>query len=175
MAAVISVARDITDRKKAEAEGEKLQAQLLQAQKLEAVGRLAGGVAHDFNNLLTVILGYGEMVLEDLHPDHPHHQLLTHIRDAGNRARNLTRQLLAFSRKQVLDMEVVDLNGVVSGFEKLMRRLIGEDVLLKMALHAEPFARQSGCLSGGTGADESGRQRSGRDARRRGPHHRDRN
>jgi len=130
--------QDITDRKQDESERERLQAQLLQAQKLEAVGRLAGGVAHDFNNLLTVILGYGEMALNDLDPDHPHHSLLSQIRDAGNRARNLTRQLLAFSRKQVLEMKVVDLNGVVRGFEKLMRRVIGEDVLLKMSVHGEP-------------------------------------
>jgi PAS domain S-box-containing protein len=136
--AMISVARDITERKEAEAERQRLEAQLLQAQKLEAVGRLAGGVAHDFNNLLTVILGYGEMVMEDLNPDHPHHSLLADIRDAGNRARNLTRQLLAFSRKQVLDVHVVDANDLVRGFERLMRRVIGEDVLLKLALHDHP-------------------------------------
>jgi len=137
--ATLNFLAEITDRKKAEAERERLQVQLLQAQKLEAVGRLAGGVAHDFNNLLTVILGYGEMALHDLHPDHPHHSLLTEVCDAGNRARNLTRQLLAFSRKQVLEMQVVDINGVVRGFEKLMRRVIGEDVLLKMVLHADPL------------------------------------
>ncbi|MCF8144678.1 MAG: response regulator [Deltaproteobacteria bacterium] len=130
--------QDITERKQDESEREELQAQLLQAQKLEAVGRLAGGVAHDFNNLLTVILGYGEMALQDLHPDHPHHSLLSQIRDAGNRASNLTRQLLAFSRKQVLEMQVVDINGVVRGFEKLMRRVIGEDVQLKMSVHGGP-------------------------------------
>jgi len=135
---LLGISEDITEHKRAEAEREKLQAQLHQAQKMESVGRLAGGVAHDFNNLLTVILGYGDMALQDLDPNHPHHSLLSQIRDAGNRATNLTRQLLAFSRKQVLEMQVADLNSVVIGFEKLMRRVIGEDVLLKMSVHGDP-------------------------------------
>ncbi len=137
--ATLNFLSDITDRKRAEEERDKLQAQLLQAQKLEAVGRLAGGVAHDFNNLLTVILGYSEMAQKDLLPQHPHHSVFKEICDAGNRARNLTRQLLAFSRKQVLDMQLVDVNAVVGGFEKLMRRIIGEDVVLKMTLHTDPL------------------------------------
>jgi two-component system, cell cycle sensor histidine kinase and response regulator CckA len=135
---VVGQIRDLSERLLAETRRSELEAQLLQAQKLEAVGRLAGGVAHDFNNLLTVILGYGEMALEDLQAGHPHHSLLKGICDAGNRARNLTRQLLAFSRKQVLEMQRLDVNTVVGGFEKLMRRVIGEDVLLKMALREAP-------------------------------------
>jgi len=136
--ATLNFLRDITERKRGEKEREALQAQLLQAQKLEAVGRLAGGVAHDFNNLLTVILGYAEMVLQDLHPGHPHHAFVKNICQAGNGARNLTRQLLAFSRKQVLDVQVVDVNDLIQGFEKLIRRLIGEDVSLKLTLHENP-------------------------------------
>jgi len=136
--ATLNFLADITERKEAEAEREKLEAQLLQAQKLEAVGRLASGVAHDFNNLLTVILGYGDMALQDLNPHHPHYSLLKEICDAGKKARNLTRQLLAFSRKQVLEMEPLDVNEVVKGFEKLLRRVIGEDVHLKIALHDNP-------------------------------------
>lgn len=126
---------DITDRKEAEEAREALQGQLLQAQKLEAVGRLAGGVAHDFNNLLSVILGYGEIALADLEEKHPLHRMLLEIHKAALRARDLTRQLLAFSRKQILEMKVQDLNAVVKGFERLIGRVIGEDIHLKMSLH----------------------------------------
>jgi two-component system, cell cycle sensor histidine kinase and response regulator CckA len=138
IAGVVGQIRDLSERLKAEAAQSDLHAQLLQAQKLEAVGRLAGGVAHDFNNLLTVILGYGEMAFQDLHPDHPHYSLLKNICDAGNKARNLTRQLLAFSRKQILEVAILDVNSVVRGFEKLIRRVIGEDIRLKMIIHTDP-------------------------------------
>jgi signal transduction histidine kinase/DNA-binding response OmpR family regulator len=111
-----------------------LEAQLFQAQKMEAVGRLAGGVAHDFNNLLSVILGYAEIVVEDLSGDHPHRDSLKEIYNAAVRAKNVTRQLLAFSRKQVLEMEMIDINTLVSGFEKLLRRIIGEDIDLVLSL-----------------------------------------
>ncbi|MBI5093629.1 MAG: PAS domain S-box protein [Candidatus Hydrogenedentes bacterium] len=122
--------RDITERKRAEAEREMLEAQLAQAQKMETVGRLAGGVAHDFNNLLTVILGYSEGILEE-EAGVLSQQVLEDIREidkAGQRAQALTRQLLAFGRKQVLQIERVDLNNIVRGFETMLRRLIGEDI-----------------------------------------------
>jgi PAS domain S-box-containing protein len=131
-----AIVRDISQRRKNEQERQQLAEQLRQSQKLEAVGRLAGGVAHDFNNLLSVILGYGEIVLEDLHREHPAHEMVSRIYQAGVRARELTRQLLAFSRKQVLEMHVVNLNAVVSGFDKLLRRVIGEDIELRLALSA---------------------------------------
>ncbi len=136
---IVSI-RDITQKKVAELERQKLEEQLLQAQKMEAVGRLAGGIAHDFNNLLSVIMGYGELVLDDLHEGHPHYEQVNQIIEAGMRAQYLTRQLLAFSRKQVLEMNVVDINGVVTGFEKLMRRVIGEDIELRLSLATQEIS-----------------------------------
>ena len=133
------VLMDITERKQSEKKQKDLESQLYQAQKMETVGRLAGGVAHDFNNLLSIILGYGELVLTSLGKDHPHHEPLEQIYQAGCRARELTRQLLAFSRKQVLEMKVVDVSQVVTGFEKLLRRLIGEDTQLNLALSSGPL------------------------------------
>lgn len=121
-----------------EAARKALEAQLQQAQKMEAVGRVVGGVAHDFNNLLSIILGYTEVVVDELNADHPHREPLEEIRDAAVRARNLTRQLLAFSRKQVLEMDLVDLNHLVRGFEKLLRRVIGEDIALTLNLVETP-------------------------------------
>ncbi|MCC6572244.1 MAG: response regulator [Planctomycetes bacterium] len=102
--------------------------QLMQSQKMEAIGRLAGGVAHDFNNLLTVILGYAELVLELMPKDAPHRMEIEQMRDAGARAAALTRQLLAFSRKQVVQLQLIDVNDVVTHMEKMLRRLIGEDI-----------------------------------------------
>jgi two-component system, cell cycle sensor histidine kinase and response regulator CckA len=104
---------------------------------MESVGRLAGGVAHDFNNLLSIILGYGEIVLEGLGEAHLYRDQLEQVYQAGLRAKDLTRQLLAFSRKQVLEMRTVDVNTVVTGFEKLLRRLIGEDIELVLTLTPE--------------------------------------
>jgi two-component system cell cycle sensor histidine kinase/response regulator CckA len=115
--------RDITDRKR-------LEAQSQQAQKMEALGRLAGGVAHDFNNLLTAIIGYGELALIRLDKDDPIRDSLEEIKKAGNRAAALTKQLLAFSRHQVLQPRVLDLNGVVADVAQMLRRLIGEDIEL---------------------------------------------
>ncbi len=111
-----------------------LEEQLRQAQKMEAIGQLAGGVAHDFNNLLTVILGYTQLLFDSLRGDDSSHALLEEVQKAGNRAASLTRQLLAFSRKQVLEPKVVDLNETVGHVETLLRRLIGEDVTLTTAL-----------------------------------------
>jgi signal transduction histidine kinase/ActR/RegA family two-component response regulator len=105
-----------------------LQAQVQQAQKMEAIGLLAGGVAHDFNNLLTAILGYSELLLDELHADHPLRQDVEEIKKAGGRATALTRQLLAFSRKQMLQTVTLNLNAVLRDMEPMVRRLIREDV-----------------------------------------------
>jgi signal transduction histidine kinase len=110
--------------------------QLEQARKMEAVGRLAGGVAHDFNNLLTVILGYGRVLEELLESNHPAQATLAEILVAGERAAALTGRLLAFSRKQIQHPEVLDLNAVVSGMEGMVRRLIGEDIRISVSLDA---------------------------------------
>jgi two-component system cell cycle sensor histidine kinase/response regulator CckA len=104
------------------------EARLLQMSKMEAVGRLAGGVAHDFNNLLTAILGYTNLVLDELGPAHPSRPDVEQIQHAAESAASLTRQLLAFSRRQVLQPEILDLNLVVSNIESLLRRLIGEQI-----------------------------------------------
>ena len=118
---IISVSRDVTERKR-------LEAQLQQAQKMEAVGRLAGGIAHDFNNMLTAVKAYSEFLLEDLDQADARRTDVQEIAKAADRAASLTRQLLAFSRKQVLQPRPLDLNEVVEGMEKMLRRLIGEDV-----------------------------------------------
>jgi PAS domain S-box-containing protein len=115
-----------------------LEEQYQQAQKMEAIGRLAGGVAHDFNNLLTVILGHCELVLDDLAPDHVCRAGVTEIQKAGESAAGLTRQLLAFSRKQIIEPTLLDLNGVVSGMEAMVARLIREDVKVELVLGSQP-------------------------------------
>jgi two-component system, cell cycle sensor histidine kinase and response regulator CckA len=117
---------DVTERKR-------LEQQFLQAQKMEAVGRLAGGIAHDFNNLLTVIAGYTEVVLSELPAAAPHRAALEQVRRAGERAAALTRQLLLFTRRQIVEARVVDLNHVVRDMERMLTRLIGEDVELAIA------------------------------------------
>ncbi|MGZ3482648.1 MAG: ATP-binding protein, partial [Gemmatimonadaceae bacterium] len=117
----------------------RLEEQLRQAQKMEAVGRLAGGVAHDFNNLLTVILSYTDMLIEGVAPKDPRAEDLDQIRKAAVAAAALTRQLLTFSRQQVIEPRLLDLNEVVSGSVKMLERLIGEDVELKTALVSEPL------------------------------------
>jgi len=131
------VARDITERKRAAAERSKLEEQLFQAQKMESIGRLAGGVAHDFNNLLTVINGYCQLVLAELGADDPKRDAVSEIHKAGERAVGLTRQLLAFSRKQILQPRVLDLNRVVQELQLMLERLVGEDVEVRVALEAE--------------------------------------
>jgi len=121
---------DITERKQ-------LEEQLQHAQKMEAVGMLAGGVAHDFNNLLTAIIGYSDLARLALRADDPLHHYLTEIRTAGDRATALTRQLLAFSRKQVLQPRVLAINSLVTDVSKMLRRLVGEDVELITLLRPE--------------------------------------
>ncbi|MBN2308608.1 MAG: PAS domain S-box protein, partial [Candidatus Hydrogenedentes bacterium] len=120
--------RDITVRRRAEQDREKLQDQLLQAQKMESVGRLAGGVAHDFNNMLGVIMGHTELALEQIDPAQALHGDLKEIQMAASRSANLTRQLLAFARKQTVSPRELDLNETVGGMLKMLRRLIGEDI-----------------------------------------------
>jgi PAS domain S-box-containing protein len=134
------VIRDITERRQAAEALAQREEQLRHAQKMEAVGRLAGGIAHDFNNLLTAILGYADLLLEELPADHPMRRDLEGIQKAGRSAASLTKELLAFSRKQVLQPVVLDMNQVVSTTEILMRRLLGEDVelVLQLETHPEP-------------------------------------
>ena len=120
-------------RAKAEAEKKNIEEQLFQAQKMEAIGRLTGGVAHDFNNLLTVINGYSELILSNMSKDDVNFEQMQLIRQAGRRAENLTRQLLAFSRKQTLKPVILDLNELLFNMEKMLHRLIGEDIDLIVA------------------------------------------
>ena len=123
----IATKQDVTEYKR-------LQRQLIQAQKMEAVGRLAGGVAHDFNNLLTVINGYAQILTKRSSAEDPRRGLFEEILMAGERAASLTRQLLAFSRRQVMEPRVLDLNSILANTEKMLRRLIGEDVELVTTL-----------------------------------------
>lgn len=124
---LVIVNRDITERKQ-------LQEQLYLSQKLEAVGRLSGGVAHDFNNILGVIIGYSEALETRIPETDPFREAVDEIRNAGKRAASLTQQLLAFSRKQILEPKALDLKMVVRDLEKMLRRLIGEDIDLKIVL-----------------------------------------
>lgn len=126
-AGTLVVLRDVTESKR-------LEDQLRQAVKMEAIGRLAGGVAHDFNNLLTAIMGYTNLLLQQIPKDSSQHNKLGQVFRAAERAAALTGQLLAFSRKQVLEVKVLDLNQVIAGWEEVLRRIIGEDIQLKMAL-----------------------------------------
>jgi len=142
---ILCFCRDTAGRREAEEERKKLQAQLIQAQKLESIGRLAGGVAHDFNNLLTVINGYSRLLLDAAQPADPGRESLEEIYKAGERAAELTRQLLAFSRKQLLQPQVFDLNRVVSAMRSILTRVVGEDLNLRvelspdaMTVHADP-------------------------------------
>ncbi|MCG8684898.1 MAG: PAS domain S-box protein [Desulfobacterales bacterium] len=125
---VLGISRDITERKKAAQEKKEMELQLLQAQKMESIGTLAGGIAHDFNNLLTVINGYTDLINSKLKPDHPFAPKIKAISHAGRKAEELTRQLLAFSRKQVFSPSPIDLNKTIRSMDKILRRLIGEDI-----------------------------------------------
>jgi PAS domain S-box-containing protein len=123
----VLVFRDISER-------QQLEEQLRQSQKMEAIGRLAGGLAHDFNNMMTAVIGQSDMLLRQIDPDHPFHEKIGEIKRAGERAAALTAQLLAFSRKQVLQPEVLEINRLVQELEEMLRRLIGEDIDLVIRL-----------------------------------------
>ena len=129
-----TVIRDITERKQMEQEKKNLEEQLRQSQKIEAIGRLAGGIAHDFNNLLTVIKGYTQLSLLELKEGDPLKGNLEEIQKSSERAADLTRQLLAFSRRQVMEMKVLDLNTLLRDLDKMLRRIIGEDIELSTLL-----------------------------------------
>lgn len=131
---VLIVARDITERRRIEAEKETLEAQFLQSQKMESIGRLAGGIAHDFNNLLTAILGYSNLLLGVMKERPREQEDLKEIMRSAQRAAALTQQLLAFSRRQVLAPKVLNLNDVVQGVQKMLRRIVSEDIELALAL-----------------------------------------
>jgi two-component system cell cycle sensor histidine kinase/response regulator CckA len=126
----VLVFRDITEKRRIERERQQLEERLQQAQKMEAIGQLAGGVAHDFNNMLTVIKGFTSMILGGIEPDHPWHSFLSEIDRAGDRAADLTRQLLAFARKQMLQPRILDLNQVLVDIVKLLHPLLGEPIEL---------------------------------------------
>jgi PAS domain S-box-containing protein len=129
-----AILHDMTERKKTEEDRKKLEAQFQQAQKMESIGRLAGGIAHDFNNILTVIIGNAELLSMRLGKDNPLQGRVEEISKGGERAASLTRQILAFSRRQVLQPQVLDLNGVIPDMDKMLRRLIGEDIDLETVL-----------------------------------------
>ena len=130
--ALVEFGQDITDRKQAEEENARLQEQFHQAQKMESIGRLAGGVAHDLNNLLSPILGYGEMLLEDAPGEDPSKAPVKEIVSAAKRAQTLVRQLLAFSRKQPLQFQLLDINELLENFRNLLRRTLREDIRIEM-------------------------------------------
>jgi PAS domain S-box-containing protein len=130
----VAVKRDITERLQLSNERARLEDQLRQSQKVEAIGQLAGGVAHDFNNMLSVILGYGESLLGQLHQGDPLREEVEQIVEAGRRSATLTRQLLAFSRKQPLQPRILNVNDILKALEAMVHRLIGENIVLQIIL-----------------------------------------
>lgn len=134
---VVAICEDITDYRQAEKEKENLQAQLLQAQKLEAVGKLAGGIAHDFNNILGAIIGYADIIQLKMPVDDSLRPYVDHIVTSSQKAANLTKSLLAFSRKQIMDPKPLELNQTISRMGKFLSRLIPEDVELKTNLYTK--------------------------------------
>ncbi len=125
--AILGILRDSTEKKM-------LEEQLIQSQKMEAIGALAAGISHDFNNILSVIKGYAQLALMQTQKDNPLYRILGEISEAGKRAANLVQQLLAFSRKQIIEPEILDVNKLISDLEKMLKRLIGEDINLKIYL-----------------------------------------
>ena len=136
---MVLVCSDVTDRAEMEAEKRKLEEQLIQSQKMESIGQLAGGIAHDFNNILTAITGYGEMLRARLGQDEKLAGYADQVLTSAGRAANLTRALLAFSRKQSIELQPADINTIVSGMQKLLTRLIGEDISLTARLADKPL------------------------------------
>jgi PAS domain S-box-containing protein len=136
---LLALVRDITERKNAEKQREELETRLRQAQKMEAIGLLAGGVAHDFNNILHVILGFSGQAMEKTGPESPIREELSQVIEAGQRATTLVKQLLAFGRRQVLKLEVLDLDDIVDNLSKMIRRLIGEHI--SFSIRTEPGNR----------------------------------
>ena len=132
--AIVINHRDVTERRQAEEALQRSQEQLRQAQKMEAVGRLAGGVAHDFNNVLTAIFGYTDLLIDQFAMDDPRRSDVAEIRRSAERAAALTRQLLAFSRKQIMQPRLLSLNDVIRSVERLLQRLVGDDVVLRLDL-----------------------------------------
>ena len=137
LVAIKGTVQDITRRKRTEEEKERLEKQYQQAQKIESIGRLAGGIAHDLNNLLTPIIGCSELLKEDLKEDDTDNELIDGVLEAGLKARDLVGQLLAYGRRQTLEYSSIDLNDVVSGFHTLLRRTIREDIEIKLVLSDE--------------------------------------
>jgi PAS domain S-box-containing protein len=135
--ALANISRDISERRHAEEEKQKLQAQLVQVQKMESIGQLAGGIAHDFNNILAAIIGYGSIMQKKMGTDDPNRMYLDHILTAAERAASLTQSLLAFGRKQVICPRDIDLNESIRKVEKFLTRIIGEDIILTTALSTE--------------------------------------
>lgn len=131
---ILAVVRDISERKQAEEDKTRIEAQYRQSQKVEAIGRLAGGVAHDLNNMLSPIIGYSELLMHDIGPNNKKEEFALQIVQAGHRARDLVRQLLAFGRKQTLEYKTIDLNAIILRFESLLRRTIREDIELEFLL-----------------------------------------
>ncbi|HIJ95439.1 MAG TPA: PAS domain S-box protein [Desulfuromonadales bacterium] len=136
---MVGIMLDISDRKRSERERETLEQRLFQTQKLESIGRLAGGVAHDFNNLLTPIMGYSEMLRKSCGCDERNKERLDGILEAARSARDLTRQLLAYSRKQALEMKVFDLNEVIDSFASVLQRTVRENVTISLSLDPDSF------------------------------------
>jgi hypothetical protein len=130
----IGIVEDLSEKMESASERAKLEEQVIQMQKMESIGRLAGGIAHDFNNILFSILGHAELGLLSVKPEDQLYEPLLEIMRAGEKAKNLTRQLLAFGRKQILEFNIIDINSLISDFEKLMKRLIGEDIEVQLGL-----------------------------------------
>ena len=171
---ILSMVRDITERKRGEEGKKKLEEQLFQAQKMESVGRLAGDVAHDFNNMLGVIIGRAEMALgQNVSTDKLQHHL-EEILKAGLRSADLTRQLPAFARKQTAVAKILHLNDTISGMLKMLRRLIGEDIDLLWAPGTGSVESQNRSLPGGPDSGQSCGQCPRCHFRSRRHHHEDR-